>query len=169
MPRIQLLAAALLVFVLALAIACNGDDDDSNGTPDGGTATEEPSNGDSTLTPAPGKSPVNGDGDLPTGDGQPSNNGDATPAPGGTTATLINDIAGWLATNYPTVSPLREDCVFNPGTFITTCPGHGEYSVNPPLTGEDVTCQSLLVNDEPVAINCTSQSPLQTIYYEIQQ
>ena len=57
---------------------------------------------------------------------------------------------------------------FGPGTFITTCPGHGDYSVDPPLTGEDVTCQSLIVNGEPVAITCTSQNPLDAIYYEIQ-
>ncbi len=171
MPRIQLLAAAILVFVLALAIACNGDDDGGNGTPDNGTT---PSNGDSpsddgTLTPAPGKTPVDGNVDVPTGDGQPSTNGDSTAAPDGTPATFIDDIVGWLETNYPTVSPQREDCIFNPGTFITTCPPHGDFSVDPPLGGEDVSCQSLLVNDEPVAITCTSQVPLTTIYYEIQR
>ena len=166
MPRIQLLAAAVLVFVLALAIACNGDDDGGNGTPDNGTA---PSNGDGTLTPAPDKTPVDGNGDVPTGDGQPSTNGDSTATPGGTPATLIDDPADWFATNYPGVSLPREDCIFNPGTFITTCPPHGDFSVDPPLTGEDVSCQSLLVNNEPVALSCTSQNPLTTIYYEIQQ
>jgi hypothetical protein len=172
MRRIQLLAAALLVFVLASAIACNGDEDVDDTPSDSATATAEPTNGDApngTVTPAPDKSPIDGNGDVPTGDGQPSTNGDATPAPGGTPATFVEDISDWLATNYPGVSPQNEDCIFNPGTFITTCPPHGDYSVDPPLTGEDVTCQSLLVNDEPVAINCRSQDPLQSIYYEVQQ
>jgi len=151
MPRIQLLAAVVLALVLALAIACGGDDDGDNGTPgDGATTTSTPSNGE---TPD---------------DGQ-SSTGDATATPSGTPATLIDDIVGWLEENYPNVSPPREDCIYNPGTRIATCPGHGDFSVDPPLAGQDITCQSLLVNGEAVAITCTSQVPAQAIYYEIQR
>ena len=156
MPRIQLLAAVVLALVLALAIACGGDDDGDNGTPgDGATTTSAPSNGEA---------PSDGADD----DGQPST-GDATATPSGTPATFIDDIVGWLEENYPNVSPPREDCTYNPGTLIATCPGHGDFAVDPPLSGQDITCQSLLVNGIPVAITCTSQVPLQAIYYEIQR
>ena len=172
MPRIRLLASVILALVLALAIACGGDDSGDDGTADGNaTATATPSDGetpdDGTNTPAPGKTPLDDD-DIPAGDEQPSDF-DATAAPVGTPATLIDNISAWLNENYPTVSPPREDCTFNPGTFIVTCPGFGDFAVDPPLTGEDVSCQSLLVNDEPVAIACNSQVPLQAIYYEIQR
>jgi len=35
------------------------------------------------------------------------------------------------------------------------------------LIGEDISCSVLIVLAEPVAVRCTSQAPLQTVYYEI--
>lgn len=179
MRRIQLLATVILALVVALAIACNGDGGDNGDgeTPDGSatatsTATATPSNGDTpddgTITPAPDKSPVDGNGDIPTGDGQPSTNG-ATPAAVGTPTVHVPDSTAWQKENYPGVVFDQIDCVFNPATVVVTCPGYGEFAPNPPLVGEDIGCLASLVNDEPVAITCTSQSPLTSIFYEVQR
>ena len=43
MPRFHLVVAVLLALMLGVALACNGDDDDRNGTPgDGTTVTTTP-------------------------------------------------------------------------------------------------------------------------------
>lgn len=178
MRRFTLIAAAL-VAVLALVAACGDDDGDGDGSPTGsptGTAAPtatpdgtgaEPTNGNGdngdVTTPPDEKTPIgNGDGETPA----PTETIDATPAPEGIPATHIPEITEWLQENYPGVSPSETGCTYNPATVIATCDGV-QYAVDPPLTGQDVNCFALRVNDEPVAIRCTSQQPLTTIFYEI--
>lgn len=184
MHRFKLLSALLLITLATLAIACGDDDDgDDTGATDGATATATASPGDNGETPANGddddgvdetsppddKTPIAGDnGDDDDGNGGPSGETtDATPAPEGIPAVHIPNIAEWLSQNYPDVSPTETDCTYNPATVIATC-NDTDYAVDPPLTGQDVACFALNVNSEPVAIRCTSQEPLTTIYYEIQ-
>ena len=59
-------------------------------------------------------------------------------------------------------------CQFNPSTAVTDCDGV-KYAVDPPLGGQDVSCRLGVVNGKPELINCTSQEPLTSIYYDIQE
>lgn len=179
MARLKLLLAALLIALTALALAC-GDDDDggSSGTPvDGSTVTASPSSGDETpagddddgdeTTPPDDKTPISGDDGDDDG-GEPTDvSGDATPAAEGIPAVHQPNYSAWLSENYPGVSPVEGDCVYSPATVIATCDGT-DYAVDPPLIGEDISCYTQQVNGDPVALRCTSQVPLTTIYYVIQ-
>lgn len=185
MRQIRLISALALVAFIALALACGDDDGGDDASPTGGTtatettspgetATPTDANGDDgddgvdETTPPDDKTPIAGDDGDDDGNGEPSGaTSDATPAPQGIPATHIPNIAEWLSENHPGVAPAETDCTYNPATLIATCDGV-QYAVNPPLTGEDVACFALNVNNEPVAIRCTSQQPLTTIYYEIQ-
>lgn len=180
MHSIRLLAALLIISLGTLAAACDGDDDDGTSPTDGTTATatatatadddsptptEGGGNGNET-TPPDEKTPIGTGGDNgENGAATPTFAG--TPAPMGTPAVHIPDIGAWLNENYPGVSPQETDCVYNPGTVIATCDGV-QYAVDPPLGGQDIQCFALRVDGEAVAIRCTSQDPLTTIYYEIQ-
>ena len=165
-----LLALLAALAIALLAVAC-GDDDDGT-TPTGGetpAGTKPSSTGDAQETPANGdlKTPV----DQTPGPGEtlgPSDTGPrATPAIEGTPAPFLEDPNAFFSSKYPGVSPNESDCDFNPVTFVVTCDG-SKYAVDPPLQGQDVTCALLSVEDNPVVVRCTSQDPLQSIYYEIQ-
>lgn len=183
MHRLQFLTALLLVALAAFAFACGDDDDGGDDTSptdsatitatpgengDGETPTDGNDDGVDETAPPDDKTPIAGDDGDDDGDGQPSGEtSDATPAPEGIPAVHIPNIAEWLEQNHPGVSPTETDCTYNPSTVIATC-NDTDYAVDPPLIGEDVACFALNVNGEPVAIRCTSQEPLTTIYYEIQ-
>jgi hypothetical protein len=172
MTRLKVLFAALLIALAALAIACGDDDDTSTSTPtDDAPVTASPSDGDETptddgdeTTPPDEKTPIGGDGN---GGQTTAPTSDATPAAEGIRAVQQPNYPDWLAQNYPDVSPVEAPCAYNPATVTATCDGE-DYAVDPPLTGEDISCFTQNVNAEPVAIRCTSQSPLTTIYYVIQ-
>ncbi len=170
MRKLIVVALAALA-VVAFGVACGDDDDDTTPTGSGSTASAKPSRtGDADVTPtdSDGKTPSNetpGEDETtgPTGTGpQP------TPAAEGTPATLIEDPNAFFSANYPGKSPTESECAFSPVSFVVTC-GTDKYAVDPPLEGEDVTCALLSIDEEPVAIRCTSQEPLQAIYYEIQE
>lgn len=175
MPRLKLLLAALLITVAAFALAC-GDDDDggSSATPsDGASVTASPGDGtpsdgddDDETTPPDDKTPIGTDDGNDSGE-TPGATSDATPAAEGIPALQQPNYQDWLAENYPNVSPVEGDCIYNPATVLATCDG-SDYAVDPPLAGEDISCFTQEVNSEPVALRCTSQSPLTTIYYVIQ-
>jgi hypothetical protein len=161
-----LLAVSLLV--LAVAACRNGSGDDSgatispstpeaSATADGGTPgaspTEEPSSGDGepTATPEPGD---NGDGD---GDGG------ETPAPDGTPALGPADISEYAGRSFQAV-----DCTYDRTTSLADCPPAGVFSISPPLTGEDISCNLFVEEEDPVVISCRSGSPPDATYYEVQ-
>lgn len=165
-----LLALLAALAIMLLAVACGGDDDSTPTGSETPTGTKPSSTGDAQQTPADGdlKTPVDetpghGESPLPTGTGTAP-----TPASEGTPALLLEDPNGFFSRKYPGVSPNESDCEFNPVTFVVTCSAI-KYAVDPPLPGQDVTCALLGVEDKPVVIRCTSQDPLQSIYYEIQE
>lgn len=178
MARLRLLLAALLIALAALAVACGDDDGGSSATPtESATATESPATGDQTpangddgdddgeTTPPDEKTPVSTE-DGSSGE-TPGPTTNPTPASAGIPAIYDPDYSDWLAENFPGVSPDEGDCIYSPATVIATC-GGVDYAVDPPLGGEDISCFTQVINSEPVAIRCTSQSPLTTIYYVIQ-
>jgi len=168
----KLLFLLLAAFAIAAAAgACGGDDDDGVSPTGGGS----PSQASPARTGEAEETPANGDLKTPVGETpeegtpEPTSPGPRpTPAAEGTPATLIEDANAFFASNYPGKSPVESDCGFNPVTVLVTC-GAGKYAVDPPLTGQDITCALLSVDDTPVAIRCTSQEPLQSIYYDIQE
>ncbi len=170
--RKLIIALLAVIAVVAFGVAC-GDDDDGNTTPtgSGSSTTARPSaTGDADVTPtdADGKTPgsdVPGEDETvaPTGTGPRP-----TPAAEGTPATLIEEPNSFFSTKYPGKSPTQSDCAFSPTTFVVTC-GRDKYAVDPPLEGQDVTCALLNIDDDPVAVRCNSQEPLQSAYYEIQE
>ena len=78
-----------------------------------------------------------------------------------------DDLAAFLL-QYQGQAIDEDTCQFDPRTGLSACPGRGTYAADPPLTGQDIECSILIVQGEPIAIRCTSQEPLQTIYYDIQ-
>jgi len=103
-----------------------------------------------TRTPAPTATPAAG---TPT----------PTPIPAATPVNLSDFLAQFQG---QTIN--EKPCQFNPRTAIVACVGNGTYALTPPLTGQDISCSLLIANDKPIAIRCTSQEPLQTLYYVIQ-
>jgi hypothetical protein len=172
---IRLLLAVCLFAALALSAAC-GDDDDAGGATPTGAVTETP-NGEPTGTPD------NGDTPEPTADDKPDRTPGpeptlpppdeteaATPAAEGTPIDYIEQPAEFFQANYPGQSPTELPCLYNPATHVVDCSEHGRYAPNPPLTGQDISCGVLVLDDgAPIAVRCTSQVPLSTIYYEIPQ
>lgn len=173
----KLTIALLAALAVAVAAVACGDDDDG----DGGETS--PTVATSTRTARP--SPTDGEDATPTnhgGDEKPAttaNPDDATPAPTeagpqptpaaeGIPATAIEDPAAFFSTNYPGKPVNESQCIFSPVTYVVTC-GSDKYAPDPPLTGQDVACALLTIDKTPVAIRCTSQEPLLSIYYEIQE
>jgi hypothetical protein len=171
----KLIVALLAALAFAvLAVACGGDDDGGDSTPTGSgtTASAKPSGtaeADVTPTDADGKTPSN---DAPGGDETPAPTGTGprpTPAAEGTPATFLADPSGFLSENYPGKSTIDVACAFSPVTVLVTCPEFGKFAVDPPMTGQDISCYVLTIEDEPVLVRCSSQEPLQSAYYEIQE
>jgi hypothetical protein len=170
--------SALLATVLlgALLVAC-GDNDGASPTPAPATATPAitasgqagpaatvtpGSNGDE-KTPAP-------DEETPTND-IPATAPGETPTPGptaaqGTPAVEISEEA-FLAM-FAGQSPENVTCFYDPGSALTTCPGAGEYAIDPPIVGQDVTCNLWLLESAPTALQCNVVQPPETKYYEVQ-
>ncbi len=161
---LAIFAAAILVVIVAAGIAC-GDDDDGDATP---TAQPSPTRTASLETPwdTDGKTPIAGETPGDTADGTPTNGTPRPTALAGTLAVAPDDQAAFLA-RFADKTIDYEDCQFDPATSATDCGENSTYRVDPVLTGQDVSCRVGLVDDAPVLINCTSQDPAQSIYYEI--
>jgi hypothetical protein len=166
MAALRLLFAPVLVSLIALTLSCGGDDNGagSSGTP--GVLVGTP--GTSSRTPADQKS-----------------------TPAAETATPGTRTEGAVATAPPTaaqgvaaVAPADQEqfvasflgqqlvevpCSYKPSTRLTDCAGRGLFAVDPPLAGEDISCALVSIGTNAVAIRCTSQDPLRTLYYEIQR
>jgi hypothetical protein len=155
--------------VLALILACGGDDDEqATATPSPSRSptatrdreTETPNGGDDK--PTPDEETPNG-GSEPTEDGGPA----PTPAPEGTPAVAPPDQAAYVG-QFQGRDVTEEECIYDPTTLVVTCPDRGRFAIDPPLQGQDIICALGLVDGTPEYIRCRSQQPLQAIYYEIQ-
>lgn len=160
MPRF-LLVATLILLCLA-AIACGSDDK----TP---AATVATSVAGRTASATPGDQKTPGPSD--TGEATPVTSGsnNETPratAPFGTPAVHPADEDAFLK-QFEGVPVIQEPCTYDPAFALTTCPNRGLYAVDPPLTGQDITCALLVVNNVPKGVQCHSAQPLETRNYEI--
>lgn len=160
MLRLQALAALGLVLV-AFAAACGGDEGTRGASPTSVAGTPAATTAAGTKTaPAGEQTPAGSPGGV-TGGGTPR-----PTAPSGTTAVAPADQIAFLKTFADKTIDYAE-CRFDPATSGAECGDNGEYRVDPVPTGQDVNCRVGLVDGVPVLINCTTQDPAQSIYYEI--
>ncbi len=162
MPR-SLVILLLFALVTASFAAC-GDDDD-----DGGDST---ATGDSSRTATPTATATE-DEETPTSTEPvtpvPQSTGETPAAPPvspGTRAVEPPDADEFISRFQGQPVEFR-DCAYNPATALVNCGGLGTYGIEPPITGQDITCTLWEINAAAVAIQCQSAEPLETRYYEI--
>ncbi len=165
--------AALLALALLplLALACGGGDDSSGISVSTISPTKRPPatriSGTPIVSektpekPAPTAEPSEAPTPTP---GPPTER--PTPAAVGTPAVAPADAAAFLA-QFQGKPVAQETCIYNPASVTTDCPTRGLFAIDPPITGQDITCSLLIVEGTPRAIQCQSQEPLQTSVYEI--
>jgi hypothetical protein len=172
MLRLAPVYLAAIVFSLAV-IACGGDDDDTPtptaaptitagaSSPAAGTTTPA----DDSKTEAPPASPAavtaapTAPGDIPTA---PPTASEGTPA-------IAPEDQGAFAGQFRGQPLDQEGCTYNPTTALVTCPGRGLYAIDPPIVGQDISCNIWIVSGVAELIQCTSVEPLKTTYYEIME
>ena len=154
----------LLLTPVLLALACNGD----RGKP-------------ATPGATPGETPTNGPTEVLTQQPSPTDI-EETAAIGETPIiepTAVTPAASPIPIGTPAIAPAdlslyegmaldQEECFFDPRTALANCLGRGLYSVDPPLTGEDISCSILIIEEEPIVVFCRSQEPQNAVYYAIQ-
>lgn len=167
------LALVLGALTIVLAFAACGDDDDkpsgsaipasttpaTTGEPGGDSPTPVDTSDGKTETPGPGTQTV-----VPTAPGEVP-----TPPPTaseGTPAIKPDDEAAFLA-RFEGAEITFVTCVYNPSTALTDCGDNGKYAIDPPIVGQDITCELWIVEGESRAIQCRSVEPAQTVNYEI--
>ncbi len=164
MAAYRLLLVLFAAFSL-LIFACNDNDDGGTGptrssseSPAEETATPERSaGGEKSSTPVE----TSEDEETPAATGPTRR-----PAPEGTPAVAPPNAADFLG-QFADKTIEFEECQYNPATALTDCHGRGLYSLDPIPPGQDITCQIGIVDDKPELINCTSQQPRTSIYYDI--
>lgn len=57
-------------------------------------------------------------------------------------------------------------CAYNPATAVVSCDGV-LYAIDPPMSGQDISCTLWLVSATPRAIACQAAEPPGAKYYEI--
>jgi hypothetical protein len=161
MPRY---AAVVALSAILLMAACGGDDDapDSSPSPSASAvATPKPTAAGDKETPSP---------DEPAVTPAPQA-GDTTPTappvnPGGTPAVEPADADDFIA-QFQGQPVDFHDCAYNPATALVNCANFGVFGINPPITGQDITCTLWEIDGKPVAIQCQSAEPLATRYHAI--
>jgi len=164
--------AALLALALLplLALACGGGDDSSGVSVSTISPTKRPAATPISGTPivsekTPEKpAPTAEPSEAPTPTpGPPTER--PTPAAVGIPAVAPADAAAFLA-QFDGKPVVQEQCIYNPASVTTNC-ARGLFAIDPPITGQDITCWLLIIEGTPRAIQCLSQEPLQTSVYEI--
>jgi len=161
---ITLLAAALLTVG---ALACGGDDDDSDNGPTGSpdiTATPGEDTPDETDAGNPTKSPPFETPDDATPG--PTQDLERTPSPDGILAVAPPDIAEFLAQFQTEIN--FKSCTYNPTTLLADCAELGKYALDPaPRSQAD--CEVGIVGSTAELLRCLPEEPRTSIYYDIQE
>ncbi len=152
------LVLSLLAGLAVLALACDGEGVEqapSSPTPaPTETAVSTPTQGPtatavSSPTPASGVSPTPEASETPI------------------SATLPDDPVAFFE-ELQSQALEREVCdEYDFDNGLLSCGERGSYALSPDPQGEDVMCELLLVEGDPVAIACTDQSSLQSVQYEV--
>ena len=155
MLRFALIFLAAIVFSLAV-IACGGDDDDAP-TPTAAPTITSPSPA-STTTPADDRKTAPPPESFAPVTFAPTAPGEVPTAPptasDGIRAVAPDDEGLFIGQFFG--QPLdTEDCTYNPTTALVTCPGRGLYAIDPPLVGQDISCNIWIVDGATRVIQCT--------------
>ena len=168
MFRLAFFCLVAIAFSVA-AIAC-GDDDDSTPT---ATITLGPSTPAASTTAPPGDNKTEGPSESP---------GDATPAP--TAPGDVPTAPPTASEGTPAVAPADEgafvgqfegqpvdfeSCAYDPTTALVTCAERGLFAIDPTIVGQDISCSIWIVSGVPELIQCTSEQPQDTTFYEIKE
>ncbi len=168
MFRLAPFGLAAIAFSLVV-IACGGDDDASptptitpapsspaasTTAPAGGQKTEGPSESPVDVTAAP-----TAPGDVPTA---PPTASEGTPA-------VAPDDQGAFVGQFLGHQIYPEACTYDPAAALVTCSERGLYAIDPPIVGQDISCDIWIVSGAATAIQCTTSQPLETTYYEIME
>ena len=159
-----MLAALLLAFG---AVACGGDDDDSDNGPTGSpdvTATPGEETPAETDTGNPTKSPPFETPDDATPG--PTQDLDRTPSPDGILAVEPPDIAEFLA-QFQTEIDFK-GCTYNPTTLLADCATLGKFALDP-APGSQADCEIGIVGSTAELLRCRHEESQATVYYDIQE
>lgn len=94
-------------------------------------------------------------------DGPPPSQSEAQPA------VVAIDQVGFLA-QFQDVVIMQENCDYDRDSQLADCGAHGLYQLQDGIQGEDAVCRVMLVDDQPVGLNCQTLDPPQSIIYAIQ-
>lgn len=160
------LVLTLLLALAALLASCGGSGD-STATPT--LASASPSSV-RTVTATPQGQKTALPTEAPTVSVAPTAPGDTPTAPPvsvqGTPAAAPADQAGFAA-QFAGHDVSFGDCLYRPTTGVATCAGV-LYALDPPLVGQDITCQLWIVDGSPKALACSAVQPQGTTYYEVE-
>lgn len=164
-----LLAGALLISALLLACGDDDSEDNASATPTRSPARSRTATPSMATAPAPSPTDSAEKTPLPEETDQPPIDTGTPPPPAeqGRQAVEPADTAAFLA-QFQGRTVVDENCAYNPSTRVTSCGERGLYAVNPPLSGQDITCMIGIVDGNPEYIRCTSAEPVHTKYYDIQ-
>jgi hypothetical protein len=161
-------------------VACGDDDDGSSATPSGSAAASEDESGTARPTTTDSEAgDDDDDGDLKT-PGPSETEGGQTPvatAPGEVPTVPPPAAEGTPAPEVPPSvladfqgKPITySDCIYSLSTRLVDCGDQGLYAIDPPIVGQDITCQVWFVENVREIIGCTSVEPYDTKFYDIQE
>ncbi len=81
-----------------------------------------------------------------------------------TSVTALTDVADYLA-QYEGEEIIEVQCAYDPDAGLIDCDSDGLYDPEPLPIGENTRCRVLLVNDDPIAVSCTTD--ITAIYYMV--
>ena len=172
-------AIALLTVTLVpllIGVACGGDGGDETE----GTATATPTEVSETTpvstetpeaTSTAAATPQTTPADVQTPEAgsteEPQDGTATTPAPGeAKPAIMAADQAGFTA-QFGDVRIAQKTCDYDQDSGLADCGADGLYQLQDAIQGSEATCRVMLIDDQPVGLNCQTGEPVQGIFYTI--
>ena len=105
------------------------------------------------------------------GEGSPSAAADGTPGaagtPGADNEIVPPDDLGEFLGRYVDKEITDERCSYDAAAVKVDCGDRGSYTPNPKPPDDEAGCAALIVEEEPIAVRCSSKTPLTVNYYQI--
>ncbi|MCH7484438.1 MAG: hypothetical protein IIA90_04740 [Chloroflexi bacterium] len=166
----RLASFCLVAIAFSLAVIACGDDDDATPTP---TITPSPSSSAaSTTAPAADQKtegPSESPGDVTAAPTAPGDVPTAPPTASEGTPAVAPDDEGAFVGQFLGQPIDQEGCTYDPTAALVTCAERGLFAIDPPIVGQDISCNIWIVSGAAEVVQCTSQQPLDTTYYEIME
>lgn len=170
MPRLLFILVAPILLGFA-ASACDGVAAPASPTPEAtlapsatprprATLTPEATTTATTPTPAVATSPTAGPTATSAADSTPN------PTPSRTPITQLIDVDAFLD-EHSQDEIVQAQCNLNTAAGLVDCRENGLYEPDPSLDDANTSCTVLLIDEQPVALSCTSLEPFDMTYYTI--